>query len=177
MVVLRCTRPLLRDVRRHHVVAETAVSTTHLGDWFANRLNVGHRRYILATNALTRLSVVVPARDLGQLPNRITAALDTLLTHIGVPARERTREMDLMQDVSIAPTNSASVLSTMTDIAFSAYDELYDLPFRPGRTLAHVDLTLSALPLRFAGYRTTAELARERLMRAGRFVPHPDRSS
>jgi hypothetical protein len=161
MYVLRCTRRLLRDLRGRIEADESAVSTTLLGDWFANRLNVGPRRYVLATNASTRLSVVVPARDPALLPARIAAAVDTLLAYLDVTDSARALEIARMQQVRIATTNNRSVLATMTDIAFSAYDELYDLPHRPGRTLAHVDLVLSALPMRFAGYRTAAELALE----------------
>ena len=174
MFVLRCTRPLFREIRRLIRIDASAVSTTVLGDWFANRLNVGPRRYILATNALTRLSVVVPARDLALLPGRITSSVAVLLAHLGVREELRLPEIERMTMVSIAATNSRSVLSTMVDIGFSAYDELYDLPFRPGRSLAHVDLTLSALPMRFAGYRTAAELALTRLdshASTGRIVP------
>jgi hypothetical protein len=147
MYLLRCTNRLGRDVARFHQPAlRRDRSDTRLGDWFANRLNVGPRRYVLATSARSLLSVVVPARDPARLPERVASALDALLRHLGVAADVRSAEIAAMAAVKVAPTNSRPVLGSMTHIAGLAYAELYDMPHRPGRTLHHVNAWLAAEP-------------------------------
>lgn len=147
MIVLRCTARLLRDVARHHPRASaTHRPTSRLGEWYANRLNVGARRYIMATHATSLLSVVVPARDLRGLPERIATATDRLLLDLGVPAAVRAPEVDAMRDVRVTRTASGSVLASMRWITMYADTLLWDLPHRPGRTLADVNVALSDCP-------------------------------
>src|SRR5207253_1635121 len=74
MVVLRCTRKLLRRLRK--TPAEDApTSSTLLGDWYANVLFVYRKPIILAVSARTLLPVLIPARDPASLGPRLAAAL------------------------------------------------------------------------------------------------------
>jgi hypothetical protein len=152
LYLLRCPRPFLREVKRHLPPAgPQARSSTQLGDWFARRLNVGPRRYVMATSRLSLLSVVVPARDLPLLPARIAGAVEALLLGLGVPMRNVAREVGEMGDAVPAPADSPAVLATMRYLAETAAWDLRDLEFRPGRTLHHVNVWLSETPCGLLG--------------------------
>jgi hypothetical protein len=158
--VLRCTRRLRSAVRRHLPDCTAPHrGTNRLGDWYANRLNIAQRRYIIAVNAQTFLTLVVPARDLAGLPDRLSDALDSLLCTLGVERSARARELKRMNDVCTAGAHDRSVVSSMNAIAQRAWDELYDLPHRPGRTLTHIDTLLAGLPLARLDQRTPADVA------------------
>jgi hypothetical protein len=164
--LLRCTARLLADGGRHLPWTSAAdVSDTSLGDWFANRLAAGRQRYVIATNATSLLTVVVPARDPGGLPGRIADATDRLLAAIGAPASARRREVRRMAELRVAPTNSRAVLGSMAALAQQAHWELLELSYRPGRTLDHVNVWLAGQPCRPLGLRPPADEAL-RLLRA-----------
>lgn len=164
MLVLRCTARLLPDMRQH--VPEAApgdVSTTRLGDWFANRINIAQRRYIIAVSATTLLPVIVHARDPARLAARLTDALATLLPLIDVDERAVSEELAEMRTVRVASTNNRSIVASMNDAAQRGYQELYDLPHRPGRTLGHINLLLAAVSLATLDHRSPADVARASL--------------
>lgn len=164
MYLLRCTQPLLRDARRHLTEAGPADrSQTRLGDWYANRLNSAQQRYIIVVNTTTLLSVVVPARDLAKLPSRIADALAALLRTLGVEGAVCDEEIMRMQDVVVTAGSDASVRASANAIAQRAWQELYDVPHRPGRTLDHINVMLARTPLATFDYRTAAEEALARL--------------
>jgi hypothetical protein len=48
MVVPRCTRKLLARLKRTDVSADI-VSSTRLGDWYGNILQIGHRQHLLSS--------------------------------------------------------------------------------------------------------------------------------
>ena len=62
MVVLRCTQKLL--VRLKQVGDLPPVeSTTRLGDWYGNILQIGRRQHLLFISERSRLPVVIPIRE------------------------------------------------------------------------------------------------------------------
>ena len=136
MYTLRCTKPLLS--RLAHLTPRgdgpPPASTTVLGDWYANRLNVGRHRLVLCTNERSLLTVVVPAKDLPGLPRRLVEAVAQLLRHIGVPPALVAREVREMQWVRFERTASRSVLGSMNDFALAA-----DFCFRGPAPLVHLE--------------------------------------
>src|SRR6266545_8364820 len=122
MYTLRCTRPLLKRLGPLTAPSPGLApdATTTLGDWYANRLNIGRHRLVLCTNERSLLSVVVPAKDLPQLPQRLAESLAVLLRRIRVPATAITREVREMQWVRFDGTMSRSVLGSMNDFALTA---------------------------------------------------------
>jgi hypothetical protein len=162
---LRCTRLLLRDVRGLLPDASsTDTTTTKLGDWFATRLNVAAQRYVIVTSARSLLTVVTPARDLARLPERVAVATDRLLGNIGVSDARRKRELAAMREAVIDRTNDRSIVASMNALSQRAYQELWDMPHRPGRTLDHINVSLACTPLGAHGHRTATEVVLE-LMR------------
>jgi hypothetical protein len=62
MLVLRCTQKLLARLKQadHLPVVE---STTRLGDWYGNILQLGRRQHLLFISERSRLPVVLPIRE------------------------------------------------------------------------------------------------------------------
>ena len=82
MYILRCTRKLLERVEPTGPAA--GLSTTALGDRFAQPLGIGRRRFVLLTSDRTRLPVVMPARDTRRLGRTFSAALAEMLVNLDV---------------------------------------------------------------------------------------------
>jgi hypothetical protein len=71
-----------------------------------NRFNFGAQRYILCTSELSLLTVLVPARDLRPVKERLITAIDEVLVDLEVPAVRREREFREMDEFGVAKTNS-----------------------------------------------------------------------
>jgi len=116
MLVLRCTRKLLSRLPAPPV-SDDAVSTTTLGDWYATVLMVRPAHLVLLVNETTRLPVVLAARELSTLLERIPAAIADVLTDLGVDAAVIARERAAMGEIRCDTTRSRSVLGTMNEFA------------------------------------------------------------
>ena len=120
MVVLRCTRRLLR---RLHVVAVSngrLRSSSALGDWYATPFAVGHLRAILCVSEKSRLPVFVKSQSLAGLLPGLREAVVTVLRELGVAASALQREQQHLADVAIGSTVNRSVLGSMNDFGFLA---------------------------------------------------------
>jgi len=138
MVVLRCTRKLLRRLRK--TPAEDApTSSTLLGDWYANVVFVYRKPIILAVSARTLLPVLIPARDPASLGPRLAAALAEILAALGIPADQIRDEQQQMAQIAFAPTISRQILGTMND-----FDRM--LEPAPGQSLTSAALELAQAP-------------------------------
>ncbi len=117
MLVLRCTKKLL--TRLHAGPAAPGIeSTTVLGDWYATIHLMRPAHLILLVNERSRLSVVLPARELSTLLRRIPDAAAQVLLDIGVGARAVAQERSAMSPIVLAQTQSRSVLGTMNEFIF-----------------------------------------------------------
>ena len=121
MYRIRCTAPLLRKlgIRRYTLSAEAATSTA-LGDWFVRPYNRGRHRLLLCSSAASLLTVVVPAKDLPSMPQRISTALHELLFALGVDLPAIASEVGEMEASEFAPSNNPTVLGSMTDLGHMA---------------------------------------------------------
>ncbi len=113
MIVLRATQKVLRHLPPP--VATPGESDTALGDWYVNRLMVGRRPVLLLVSALSILPVLVPARDVRGLPDRLTEIVAARLRSLGVPNLLIDRELSAMDSVQVAKTRDRSVLGFMND--------------------------------------------------------------
>jgi hypothetical protein len=118
MFTLRCTQRLL--ARLDAPTATALPPTTVLGDWYANLLNVGRLRLVLCTSERTLLTVLVPAKELGALPDRLRTTVGRMLGHLAIPADAIAREDREMRWHQTGPTASRQVLGSMNDFAFLA---------------------------------------------------------
>jgi hypothetical protein len=138
MVVLRCTRKLLRRLRVKPDEAPPE-SSTLLGDWYANVLFVNRRPLVLAVSSRTLLPVLVPARDPASLPARLAAAVEQMLRALGVREARIKEESAKMKEVVFAATSSPVILGTMND-----FDRM--LIAAPGTALLDEALQLAKAP-------------------------------
>lgn len=140
MVILRPTRKLSSSLPRTGIAA--ANSDTALGDWYVNRIVVDRQPLLLLVSSTSLLPILVPARDVSGLPNRIAALVEARLRRCGVDPRAIESETRAMTPIFIAPTVDRSVLGIMVDFAKAVPYHL-----EPGQWN---DLTLQAVEDRLA---------------------------
>lgn len=138
MVVLRCTRKLLRRLRKAPIDIAPA-SSGALGDWYANLLFVYRRPLVIAVSGRTLLPFLVPARDLHKLGPVLAEELGRLLAALGISAGRIHQEQSLMTDIVFARTDTRQILGTMND-----FDRMLDP--RPGQSLTSAALELAEAP-------------------------------
>lgn len=115
MVILRPTRKLgslLPTTKNVPVCQDTA-----LGDWYVNRVVVDWQPLLLLVSSLALLRMLLPARDVRGLPEKLGALVAARLRRCGVDARAIDAEQQAMYPVGIGPTIDRSVLGIMVDFA------------------------------------------------------------
>jgi hypothetical protein len=115
MVVLRATRKLAGLLP--HSQGVQAESDTALGDWYVNRLTVDRQPLLLLVSARSLLSILTPARDVRELPQRLATLVAARLTRLGVGADLVAAEKAAMEPVVVAKTTDRSVVGIMVDYA------------------------------------------------------------
>jgi len=143
MITLRCTRKVARRLTLTPG-AETQLPTNRLGDWYANALNIGHQRLVLCVSERSLLSLVLPARDLRQLPSRLPDAVRSLLERLGIPSEIAEPEIAAMLPIAVGLTRNRSVVGSMVDLAREA--AFFLAPPIPRAPVADVELALAAVP-------------------------------
>ena len=138
MMVLRCTRKLLQRLRQTPV-ENAPISSTLLGDWYANVLFVSRKPLILAVSARTLLPVLVPARDPDSLGPRLAEALGEILGALGIDSQQILHEQARMAELVFARTISRQILGSMND-----FDRMLDVA--PGESLHSAALQLAKAP-------------------------------
>jgi len=119
MVVLRCTQKLLARLKRPEAPAHVE-STTRLGDWYGNILQIGRRQHLLFISERSRLPVVIPIREAKHLEAVFPEAVCDVLAAVGVGAEDIADERSRMSEISFGRTNNRSLLGTLNDFAFMA---------------------------------------------------------
>ena len=117
MVVLRPTQKLRALLPL--TTGSVGESETALGDWYINRIVVDRRPLLLLLSAQALLPLLIPARDVRSLPDRLPGLVGTLLRRLGVGERLIEAELRAMETTCIAPTRDRSVLGVLVDTAKS----------------------------------------------------------
>jgi len=159
-VSLRCTRRLLKRLRENPLESLPAPNN-RLGDWYANVLNIGRHRLVLATSERCLLSVVVPIKDGPRLRHRIQDSAFELLIRIGIPTGTAASEVEGMHAMPFGTTANRSVLGSMHDFAIAA--DHYFRSDSPVVYLSELELFLATTPCGPLEYRYPSEVAREAL--------------
>jgi diadenosine tetraphosphate (Ap4A) HIT family hydrolase len=139
MFVLRCTRRLLGRIKADPV-DNPPVTTTTLGDWYANLVHIGRLQMVLAVSERTLLPVVVAAAPIASLPSRLRSGVADVLAALDIPAPEIDKEVAAMTDFAWGKTANRQVTGMMVDFqkAMSFYvedrPELQDLSLRLAET-------------------------------------------
>ena len=74
MLIVRCTAKLLARLKVRPEPC-SAPSTSRLGDWYATILPVRPSHLVLLVSEVSRLPVVLPARELPTISRRISEAI------------------------------------------------------------------------------------------------------
>lgn len=156
MYALRCTQRLLRRLDCRNVPDNAAPGTTALGDWFVREYNVGRNRLLLCTSSASLLTVLIPARNLPHMGNRLAAAVRELLVAMDVPLAQIDSEIAAMGSARIARTNSRSVLGSMNDMVYMA-DAFLEGAVIPDGILA-AELAMAEAPCGPIGYRAPRDI-------------------
>lgn len=123
--VLRCTAKYRKLFGLPERLEEPEVPTgSALGEWYANRLNAGPRRYLHYTSSLSRLAVIIPLRERHTAHQRFPIALADLLVHVGVPKAVADLECQTLLSLTFARATDRSVLGTMRDQSLMVRDDL-----------------------------------------------------
>jgi hypothetical protein len=159
MLIIRCTRKLLVHVGPPTITY--AYSTTRLGDFYAQPVNVGRRRFVLLISQHSRLPVVMPGRDLRHLADNFPAALARVLQALEIPREAIVREIAETHPAVITTTDSRSLLGTLTDFSFmlkAFFDE------HPEADLLEAALWLAQVPVGPLDYETPERVTRRLLV-------------
>ena len=119
MVVLRCTQKLLVRLKQIDRLPP-AKSTTRLGDWYGNVLQIGQRQHLLFISEQSRLPVVLPITESKRLSTVFPDAVCERLAIVGVAAEDIADERARMSEIAFGQTRNRSLLGTLNDFAFMA---------------------------------------------------------
>jgi len=139
MFAIRCTRKLLDRGAPKPLIAPVP-PTTVLGDWYANIVFARPEQLVVCISERTLLPVIVKAKDISHLPQRVAAATAVILREIGVPQQDADAEFAEMKEGYLASTADRHVLGSLNDFVFH---------FQHGAG-SHADLSIFARTLRLA---------------------------
>jgi hypothetical protein len=142
-VALRRTLKLARALPAD--AAEPPPPDTALGDWYVNRLIVDRRPLLLLVSARTLFPILIPARDVAGLPERLIPVVASGLFRARMPVRHIDAEVAAMPPVTVAKAQDRSVLGIMVDFAGAVASYL---PIRAwdDTTLPFVEARLAETP-------------------------------
>lgn len=118
MVILRRTSRLQSQLPETR--AAYADSDTALGDCYANRIVVHRTPLLLLISSKSLLPLVLPARDVRTLPDRLASVVRRRLAGLGLAAAVVEAEVSAMVPVVVAKTADRSVLGILVDFAKGA---------------------------------------------------------
>jgi hypothetical protein len=142
VIAICCTKKLLARIGTPGPVIEP--TTTVLGDWYAQPLNISHQRLILLIAERSRLPVIMPAREVKHLARNFPEALARVLFGLGIDAATAQREVEATREAVIAATDNRSLLGTLSDFTHMLQ---WQLSGRPEVDLVVVALELSHTPV------------------------------
>ena len=115
VVVLRATQKVLRSLPVSG--AANDASTSALGDWYVNRIVIDRQPLLLLLSSKSLLAILEPARNLKELPVRLSALVEGRLRQLPVSSHIISCEITATRDVSVGTTIDRSVVGQMVDFA------------------------------------------------------------
>lgn len=125
MATLRCTAKLAKAMKKGPV-SNPPSATTILGEWTANLIRIGRINLILAVDERTRLGLVIDAAPYAGVPERFSQQLFKSLLAAGLEPDRAAAGAEVSMTTAFAPSNSRSVLSTLTRYSFDIEALVYD---------------------------------------------------
>jgi hypothetical protein len=146
MFTLRCTQKLLRRGLAEGPPADSP-ATTLLGDWYANVLVARPNHLVLCISERTLLPVVVLAKDIKHLPQRVVEGLAPVLRSLHIEQSAIEAELAAMQLARVGRTASKSVVGSLNELMFFLELQLHA---HPERSLQEHTQYLAGVPMKGA---------------------------
>lgn len=118
MLIVRATKNLRDKIDGLHAGTDE-MSTTVLGDWYANLL-AWRRPHVIVVNARSRVPIITPLAPAKGLAERLPEVIADALLALGVGKEVVDAEREHMREVRLGPTLDRSVVGSMNDFAFLA---------------------------------------------------------
>lgn len=147
MFTLRCTQKLLR-----RGLAETATDSqadTVLGDWYANVLIARPRHLVLCISERTLLPVVVVAKGIKYLPQRIVESVVSVLNELRAEPSAIEAELAAMRAWQVGRTANKRVVGSLNELMFQLEIQLH---LHPERSQLEQSLHLAKVPMKGVEY-------------------------
>ncbi len=126
------------------IITDKPHSTTNkLGPWCSHNFNLGRNPLIMTTNELTKLTVIVPLKNVHTIWERTLESVEILLHSIAVPNDVIRKEIDQMIQVEYTRQTSRNVLGTMNDFIRLCKASYY---MNTNGSLEEMSLELSRVP-------------------------------
>lgn len=142
MVIIRPTKKLHSQLPIREVSGN---SDGALGDWYVNRVVVARQPLLLLVSSTSLLPMVVPARDVRSLPDRLPALVEVRLQRLCVHGDVIAAELRSMVPVVTAATVDRSILGTLNDFA-KAMSYYLDSVTPGSKSLAGLEAWLAQTP-------------------------------
>ncbi|HEY0141930.1 MAG TPA: hypothetical protein VGF48_13610 [Thermoanaerobaculia bacterium] len=120
METLCCTSKYRKLFGLPNTLPASIASTTALGPWYANVLNIGSARLLHYMSSTSRLSVVIWQRERRTAEQRFLQSLEQLLLDLGIGADLVETEIAALSSFQYARATDQSVLGSMRDQAVNA---------------------------------------------------------
>ena len=115
MTILNCTVKLSKRIP-FPMVESDSQPTNILGQWSGNTFNLGKFPFIILTNELTLLSVVISLKDVHTFWIRFLNSLERLLGQLQIPSTQIEHELHSMAEVTFTRKTNRSTLGSMNDL-------------------------------------------------------------
>jgi hypothetical protein len=142
VVIIRPTKKLHSQLPIRQV---SGGSDTALVDWYVNRVVVARQPLLLLVSSMSLLPMVVLARDVRSLPERLPSIVEARLQQLGVHNDLIAAELRAMTPVVTAATIDRSILGTVNDFA-KAMPYYLDAATREPKSLAGLEAWLAQTP-------------------------------
>lgn len=145
MVNLRATQKMLRLLPEPR--ADPPSSDTALGDWYVDRIAVSHNPLLLLVCSNALLPMLLPAREVRELPKRLPLLVLERLVRQGIALEIAELESRAMDPVVVSKTRDRSIVGSMVDFAKTVPYHLVALGWKDP-DLVQVELQLAQTPCR-----------------------------
>lgn len=116
MVIIRATQKVRKYLPA--TFKDEYISDSALGDWFVNRTIVDRKPLLLFVSSKSLLPMVTPARNVSTITERFAELVSERLKRLGLAEDLIRSEIQIMDEVTVAPTNNRSVTGSMVDFAY-----------------------------------------------------------
>jgi len=162
MLTLRCTQKLLKRVRNQTMSADQ-VSSTRLGDWYANVVSLPYRgkSVILFMAEKSRTAVVVEGRGSAKMIPLFRERAIRHLERLNLESERVEAEARAMEEICLGKTQNRSVLGSMNDLAWSIWVAAKQATRYTDIDWDELECELNQVPLGPLNYRCSVDMTRE----------------